>query len=187
MSSLLDFEKPIAELEGKVKELRHLADGSELDLEEEIARLEGRASKLLSSTYGKLTPWQKTQVARHADRPHFTDYVKALIDRLHAAGRRSLLRRRPCDPRWARSLQGPRRRRHRPREGPRDGGPGAAQFRHGQARGLPQGGSPDAAGRAVSPARADAGRHPWRASRASGPKSAARPRPSPGRSRPASS
>jgi acetyl-CoA carboxylase carboxyl transferase subunit alpha len=79
MSSLLDFEKPIAELEGKVKELRHLANGSDLDLEEEIARLEGRASKLLSSTYGKLTPWQKTQVARHADRPHFTDYVKALI------------------------------------------------------------------------------------------------------------
>jgi acetyl-CoA carboxylase carboxyl transferase subunit alpha len=79
MSSLLDFEKPIAELEGKVKELRHLADDSDLDLGEEIARLEGRASKLLSATYGKLTPWQKAQVARHADRPHFVDYVKALI------------------------------------------------------------------------------------------------------------
>ncbi len=80
MSSLLEFEKPIAELEGKVKELRHLADGSDLDLEDEIARLEGRAAKLLSTTYGKLTPWQKTQVARHPDRPHFSDYAAALVD-----------------------------------------------------------------------------------------------------------
>jgi acetyl-CoA carboxylase carboxyl transferase subunit alpha len=80
MSSLLDFEKPIAELEGKVKELRHLADGSELDLAEEIARLEGRAAKLLSQTYGKLTAWQKTQVARHVDRPRFKDYLAALVD-----------------------------------------------------------------------------------------------------------
>ena len=79
MSSLLDFEKPIAELEGKVKELRHLSDGSDLDLGEEIARLEGRAAKLLSQTYGKLTAWQKTQVARHADRPHLSDYVSGLV------------------------------------------------------------------------------------------------------------
>lgn len=79
MSGLLEFEKPIAELEGKVKELRHLADGSEIDLGDEIARLEGRAAKLLSQTYGKLTPWQKTLVARHADRPHFSDYAKSLI------------------------------------------------------------------------------------------------------------
>jgi acetyl-CoA carboxylase carboxyl transferase subunit alpha len=84
MSSLLDFEKPIAELEGKVKELRHLANGSELDLAEEIARLEGRAAKLLSQTYGKLTPWQKTQVARHADRPRFKDYLGALIEDFQA-------------------------------------------------------------------------------------------------------
>ena len=80
MSSLLEFEKPIAELEGKVKELRHLADGSELDLAEEIARLEGRAAKLLSDTYRKLSPWQKAQVARHADRPHFKDYVAELLE-----------------------------------------------------------------------------------------------------------
>jgi acetyl-CoA carboxylase carboxyl transferase subunit alpha len=77
---LLDFEKPIAELEGKVKELRHLAAGGELDLAEEIDRLEGRAAKLLAQTYGKLTAWQKTQVARHPDRPHAKDYAEALID-----------------------------------------------------------------------------------------------------------
>jgi acetyl-CoA carboxylase carboxyl transferase subunit alpha len=80
MSTLLDFEKPIAELESKVKELRHLADGSELDLGEEIAKLEGRAAKLLAQTYGKLSPWQKTQVARHPDRPHFQDYVEGLVE-----------------------------------------------------------------------------------------------------------
>ena len=79
MSTLLDFEKPILELEGKVKELRLLSDGGELDIAEEVARLEGRASKLLAQTYAKLTAWQKTQVARHADRPHFKDYVETLI------------------------------------------------------------------------------------------------------------
>ena len=95
MSTLLDFEKPILELEGKVKELRSLADGSELDIADEVARLEGRASKLLSQTYAKLNAWQKTQVARHADRPHFKDYAEALIedftplagDRLYAEDR----------------------------------------------------------------------------------------------------
>lgn len=79
MSTLLDFEKPIAELEGKVKELRHLQSGSELDLSEEIARLESRAAKLLAATYAKLTAWQKAQVARHPDRPRFKDYVAELV------------------------------------------------------------------------------------------------------------
>ncbi|HEX6013773.1 MAG TPA: acetyl-CoA carboxylase carboxyltransferase subunit alpha [Geminicoccaceae bacterium] len=95
MSTLLDFEKPILELEGKVKELRSLADGGELDIADEVARLEGRAAKLLSQTYAKLTAWQKTQVARHADRPHFQDYSGALVedftplagDRLYAEDR----------------------------------------------------------------------------------------------------
>ena len=80
MNNLLDFEKPIAELEGKVKELRHLADGSDLDLAEEITKLEARAAKLLAQTYGKLTAWQKTQVARHPERPHFPDYVAGLFE-----------------------------------------------------------------------------------------------------------
>ncbi|MCS6780449.1 MAG: acetyl-CoA carboxylase carboxyltransferase subunit alpha [Geminicoccaceae bacterium] len=79
MSTLLDFEKPIAELEGKAKELRHLQEGSDLDLADEIARLESRAAKLLAQTYAKLTPWQKAQVARHPDRPRFKDYVAELV------------------------------------------------------------------------------------------------------------
>jgi acetyl-CoA carboxylase carboxyl transferase subunit alpha len=77
---LLEFEKPISELEGKVKELRHLNNGSDLDLADEIARLETRAEKLLRQTYAKLTPWQKTQVARHPERPHFSHYVTALLE-----------------------------------------------------------------------------------------------------------
>jgi acetyl-CoA carboxylase carboxyl transferase subunit alpha len=77
---LLEFEKPISELEGKVKELRHLSNGSDLDLNDEIARLEARAEKLLRQTYAKLNAWQKTQVARHPERPHFSDYVAALLE-----------------------------------------------------------------------------------------------------------
>ena len=95
MSTLLDFEKPILELEGKVKELRSLAAGSEIDIAEEVARLEGRASKLLSQTYAKLNAWQKTQVARHADRPHFKDYVGSPDRGFRAAGRRPALCRGP--------------------------------------------------------------------------------------------
>ena len=77
---MLDFEKPISELEGKVKELRHLSSGSELDLADEITRLEARAEKLLRQTYAKLNAWQKTQVARHPERPHFSDYVGRLLE-----------------------------------------------------------------------------------------------------------
>ena len=77
---MLDFEKPISELEGKVKELRHLSNGSDLDLADEIARLEARADKLLRQTYAKLNAWQKTQVARHPARPHFSHYIAALLE-----------------------------------------------------------------------------------------------------------
>tara|TARA_R110000868_G_scaffold282435_2_gene542688 strand:+ start:164 stop:1117 length:954 start_codon:yes stop_codon:yes gene_type:complete len=76
----LDFEKPIAELEGKIAELRHLSDADGLNIAEEVGRLQSRVDKDLRSTYAKLSPWQKTQVARHPDRPHALDYIKALIE-----------------------------------------------------------------------------------------------------------
>jgi len=81
MHTYLDFEKPIAELEGKVEELRQLAaDGGEVNIEDEIAKLEDKASQLIRETYAKLTPWQKAQVARHPNRPHFLDYARGLIE-----------------------------------------------------------------------------------------------------------
>ena len=78
MRSYLDFEKPVAELDSKVDELRALtASGS--DIGEEVARIEEKAAQALSELYANLTPWQKTLVARHPQRPHFIDFVDALI------------------------------------------------------------------------------------------------------------
>ena len=77
--AFLDFEKPIAELEGKIEELRHLSDDGEISIVDEVERLQTRVDRQLSQTYSKLTPWQKIQVARHPDRPHCVDYVKGLI------------------------------------------------------------------------------------------------------------
>jgi acetyl-CoA carboxylase carboxyl transferase subunit alpha len=75
----LDFEKPIAELEAKIEELRHLSDSDGLNIAEEINRLQIKLDRLLTSSYGKLSPWQKTLVARHPDRPHASDYIRGLI------------------------------------------------------------------------------------------------------------
>ena len=80
MRSYLDFEKPVAELEAKVEELRALETGeSALAIGEEIVRLEAKAVQTLRDLYADLTPWQKTQVARHPERPHCLDYVAQLI------------------------------------------------------------------------------------------------------------
>ncbi len=81
MRSYLEFEKPVADLEGQIQELRVLADrGEAVDVKDEIERLEVKAAQALNELYQKLTPWQKTQVARHPDRPHFVDYVGRLIE-----------------------------------------------------------------------------------------------------------
>ncbi|MEQ8656880.1 MAG: acetyl-CoA carboxylase carboxyltransferase subunit alpha [Hyphomicrobiales bacterium] len=80
MHTYLDFEKPVADLEGKVAELKALqAEDAAVDVADEIARLEVKAQKALTDLYTKLTPWQKTQIARHPDRPHFKAYAQALF------------------------------------------------------------------------------------------------------------
>ncbi|HEV2594258.1 MAG TPA: acetyl-CoA carboxylase carboxyltransferase subunit alpha [Sphingomicrobium sp.] len=78
MNTYLDFEKPIAELETRVAELRETANSSDIDIDAEVGRLEAKANKLLRDTYAKLSPWQKAQVARHPDRPHFKEYVAGI-------------------------------------------------------------------------------------------------------------
>jgi acetyl-CoA carboxylase carboxyl transferase subunit alpha len=81
MRSYLDFEKPVADLQGKVQELRALEkEGDAVAIGEEIARLEAKAAQALEEIYSKLSPWQKTQVARHPDRPHTSDYARELIE-----------------------------------------------------------------------------------------------------------
>ena len=99
MASFLDFEKPIAELQARIDELRETAADGTVDIDAEIGRLQAKSDKLLRDTYAKLTPWQKTQVARHPERPHFKDYVAGAVRRFHAARRRPRLWRRSGDPR----------------------------------------------------------------------------------------
>ncbi len=80
MQTYLEFEKPIAELDRRIVELRDTASAGAIDIDAEVARLETKSSKLLRETYSRLTPWQKTQVARHPERPHFKDYVAGVTD-----------------------------------------------------------------------------------------------------------
>ena len=77
--SYLEFERPIAELEGKIEELRHLSDANDLKIADDVVRLQHRVDRHLRQTYAKLTPWQKVMVARHPNRPHCVDYVRRLI------------------------------------------------------------------------------------------------------------
>lgn len=80
MRTYLDFEKPIAELEGRISDLRQVDASAGVNVAEEIEKLQGKADALLADAYSKLSRWQKTQVARHAARPHFSDYISQLVD-----------------------------------------------------------------------------------------------------------
>jgi len=80
MQHYLDFEKPIADLEGKIEELRHLSTDGDVNIADEVGRLQTKAERRLREIYTKLSAWQKTQVARHQDRPHFNDYISALVE-----------------------------------------------------------------------------------------------------------
>ncbi len=84
MRTFLDFEKPIAELEGKIAELRHLSSTGEINIVEEIGRLQVKLDTSIKQIYGKLSAWQKVQVARHVERPHSLDYIAGLIEEFTA-------------------------------------------------------------------------------------------------------
>lgn len=90
MTTYLEFEKPIAELESKIAELRHLPNSGDVDIAEEVMRLQDKVQKQIRATYAKLTPWQRVLVARHAERPHAQRYIDRLItDYTPLAGDRS--------------------------------------------------------------------------------------------------
>ena len=185
MRSYLDFEKPVAELEAKVEELRAVAArGGAVSIGEELTKLEAKAAKALADLYKDLTPWQKTLVARHPQRPRFLDFVKGLITEFTPlAGDRKFARGRSH-----------RRRLGRFRGAPvcvigqEKGTDTKTRLAHnfGMARpgGLSQGGAADGAGRPVRRAGALPRRHRRAPFPASMPRSAARPRRSPARPTP---
>ena len=77
---VLDFEKNIFEIESRIESLKYLAQSEDVDINQEITRLQQKLEKQVRLSYANLTPWQKTQVARHPQRPHCLDYVHALIE-----------------------------------------------------------------------------------------------------------
>ena len=147
MHTYLEFESQVAELEGKIAELRALAvDDPGMSIDEEVGQLERKAAKSLADLYATLTPWQKTQVARHALRPHFLDYQRQLFrDFVPLGGDRSFGDDQAIvgGPAWfGETGCSSVRRRAMTLEA-------QAQFRHGASRGLPQGGEAHGACRAL--------------------------------------
>ena len=164
MRSYLDFEKPVAELESKVDELRALA-ASGSDIGDEIARIEDKAAQALADLYANLTPWQKTLVARHPQRPHFTDFVNALITEFTPlAGDRKFGEDEALMGGFGR-FRGESICVIGQEKGASTESRHQAQFRHGAARRLPQGRPADGNGRSIRHSRAVDGRFGRRLSR----------------------
>ena len=132
MPTYLDFEAPLAELEGKIAELRALATGDKtVSISDEVKGLEKKAAKQLTDLYANLEPWQKAQVARHPERPHAVDYIGQLITEFTPHGGRPQVRRGFRGGRRPRPLPGPARHGARPGKGQRHRLAPQAQFRHG--------------------------------------------------------
>jgi acetyl-CoA carboxylase carboxyl transferase subunit alpha len=81
--AFLDFEQPIAELEAKIEELKHVSSDSEVNIQDEISRLQAKSRQLTTSIFANLSPWQITQLARHPQRPYTLDYANAICDEFH--------------------------------------------------------------------------------------------------------
>ena len=150
MRSYLDFEKPVAELEAKVEELRAIGENRDaVSISDDITRLETKAAEALKDLYGKLTPWQKTLVARHPQRPHFVDYCAGLItDFTPLAGDRKFGEDEAIVGGFGR-FRGSAVCVLGQEKGSQHRDPHPAQFRHGAARGLSQGRAPDGTRRPV--------------------------------------
>ncbi len=95
--AFLDFEQPIAELEAKIEELKHVTSESEVNMQDEIGRLQAKSRQLTHSIFASLTPWQITQLARHPHRPYTLDYVGRDLERVPRAARRPHVCGRPGD------------------------------------------------------------------------------------------
>ena len=159
MRVYLDFEKPFAELEAKIAELRALSSGEDaVAIGEELTRLEIKAARALAETYANLTPWQRTQVARHPQRPHCCDDISGLFTEFTPlAGDRRFGEDRAVTGGFARFKGAPVCVIYGIAHPP--------QFRHGPPGGLSQGGAADGACRQVRPAGHFARRHGRRLSR----------------------
>ena len=142
--NFLEFEQPIAELEAKIEELKFLGSDASVNISEEVKRLQSKSRALTTQHFPNLSPWQITQLARHPQRPYTLDYVSMIFtDWQELHGDRMYSDDLAIVGGLAR-LEGAPVMRDRPSEGPRHQGARAAQLRHAEARGLPQGAAADA-------------------------------------------